>query len=210
MLSVHGIRLSHIIMCRMCNRCLFMIDFSLLGYFGSLIMIYLFTEVPNSTPGTYRPPPRTKEVVIKGQVVKLKYCFTCKIFRPPRASHCSLCDNCVGKSLYITSGLWNPHFRRFKNLKFFFSFFFLNKDCFTKYYIYDRTTLSLIKLIKFSPFKVKMVIIQNQYRSTPDWFDFSIFLHNMPNTYHTMYRAVDNIWQTRGEIFHHFNDQNYS
>lgn len=197
-------------MCRMCNRCLFMIDFSLLGYFGSLIMIYLFTEVPNSTPGTYRPPPRTKEVVIKGQVVKLKYCFTCKIFRPPRASHCSLCDNCVGKSLYITSGLWNPHFRRFKNLKFFFSFFFLNKDCFTKYYIYDTTTLSLIKLIKFSPFKVKMVIIQNQYRSTPDWFDFSIFLHNMPNTYHTMYRAVDNIWQTRGKIFHHFNDQNYS
>ena len=42
------------------------------------------------------PPPLYRERVDDdGNTVSDTWCHTCKIYRPPRASHCSDCDNCV-------------------------------------------------------------------------------------------------------------------
>ncbi|KAI8883469.1 zf-DHHC-domain-containing protein [Backusella circina FSU 941] len=39
--------------------------------------------------------PLPRQVTINGIEIPLKYCETCCIYRPPRASHCKQCDNCV-------------------------------------------------------------------------------------------------------------------
>jgi len=40
-------------------------------------------------------PPQQLSVLLNGVYENLAYCRTCNIYRPPRASHCSYCDNCV-------------------------------------------------------------------------------------------------------------------
>ena len=74
--------------------------------------------LPKQRPSNYKINKEIIKTRIGGHIIVLNYCDTCHIYRPPRTSHCSRCDNCVER--FDHHCLWLANCIGKRNYKYFY------------------------------------------------------------------------------------------
>uniref|UniRef100_A0A804NZH6 S-acyltransferase n=1 Tax=Zea mays TaxID=4577 RepID=A0A804NZH6_MAIZE len=135
------------------------------GIFDVVVLILTSGRDPGIIPRNARPPepdaaatesfsgspaamgasaswslPPTRDVYVNGVVVKVKYCHTCMLYRPPRCSHCSVCNNCVERFDHHCPWVGQCIGRR--NYRFFFMF--ISSTTFLCLYVFGFCWVNLL------------------------------------------------------------------